>query len=134
MVETLVEKRIDYKTAVDRGVIPDDEGTRVEFRAIEKAILAMDMIPAFKTEFEEHGIELDEILHGVFDLDTLFSAVTINCGQDMVDAGHLKNWGKSIMRIAENGYGTNGDGKVNRKLRDFVLSDKHHFGIEIEEK
>lgn len=131
-----IEKAIDYQTAVDRG-LPSrmlDPETRIEFQAIDLAIMAMHMDPKFQSEFQEHGTDLNTILDGVRDLPTLFTSVAINCGQEMVDAGHIKKWGSNIMRVADNGYGTNGNGEVNKKLRDFVLSESDHFGIEIEEK
>ncbi len=135
MTERVLVKPKDYQTARDRGIPLNllDPNTQVEFRAIDIAICAMNMDPRFKSQFEERGTKLDEVLSGVHDLDSLFSVVAINCGQEMIDEGHIKNWGRNIMRIAENGYGTNGNGEVHKKLREFVLSDSHHFGIEISE-
>lgn len=124
---------LDFKTASEDGVMLSelDPRMQVELKAIDVAACALNMDPAFGVNFKEIGVCFDDITKGVDNLETFFAGVIINTSQAMVDNGHVQHWGQRILKLCENGQGANGGSEVNRRLKDFVLSEKNIFKIEI---
>lgn len=137
----LVEQRIagiqpiDYKTASENDVIFHQlpKQTRIEYRAIDFSAAALQQVPEISKDLQTRGIVLDRVMSGVFSLDSYFSVVALNLSQELVDAGYLKKWGQKMMQLADNGTGENGNPDVKRLLKELVLSNPKHFGIEIKQ-
>ena len=122
-------KPIDYKTACEQDHLYPDltQEQQVEFRAIDRAIAALKRDHKLLENFKGRGIE-DNIYEKVHTLGDLLVSVCIHIPPEMADEGHIEKWGSNILSFADMGFGTNGNAEVNRRLRDFVLSEDH-FGI-----
>ncbi len=128
-----IETMLDYKTAAESGVLISDldPGQEVELTAIDVAVCALNMDPVFAKNFKAIGISLDDIASGADSLETFFAGVIINTSQAMVNNGNIQKWGQRILTMSENGQGKNGNGEVNKRLKNFVLAEKDIFKIEI---
>ena len=104
-------------------------------RAIDVVASALNMDPVLSANLEVNlnrsGACLNDIISVAGSLETFFAGVLINTSQEMTDSGNIQHWGKRILALSNNGLGTNGNGEVNRRLKDFVLAEKDIFKIEI---
>lgn len=127
----------DYKTVAESGVMLSDlePKQQVELKAIDMVVSAINMDPVFSDDvsknLSKNGANLDDIIDVSDSLETLFAGILINTSQEMTDDGNIQKWGQRILTMSENGQGTNGNGEVNLRLKNFVLAEKDIFKIEI---